>query len=259
VFLSSGMARLSESRKEADLNPSTQSLLRAVPFYPLLDHWRDWYSLRKGKRDGTFSQDGEDRFVLEYFSNHRGFYVDAGANHPFRISNTYLLYLNGWRGITIEPMPRLSRKHRHYRPNDRHFNVGAGSQDGTMKLYDLIPGVLTTFDEDVATAHLKGGRAVLSSKPEVPIRTIASLCREVQAQESIDFLNIDCEGYDLKVLEGVDWSLTKPTLVCVETGGILERYATHENSGNDIHQFLSRVGYKPLTERGCNTFFELIR
>lgn len=236
------------------MNPSTQSFLKTLPIYPLLDRCRDWYTLRKGKGDGTFSQDGEDRFVLNYFNNRPGFYVDVGANHPFRISNTYLLYLNGWRGITIEPMPHLSRKHRRYRPDDRHFNVGAGSQDGTMKLYDLIPGVLTTFDEVVASAHLTSGRAVLSSNPEIPIRTISSLCSEVQAQKNIDFLNVDCEGYDLKALEGVDWSLKRPALICVETRGV----ATHQNTGNDIHEFLNKIGYKIVIQRKCNTFFELV-
>jgi FkbM family methyltransferase len=241
------------------LNPSTQSFLKTVPIYPFLDRCRDWYTLRKGKRDGAFSQHGEDRVVLNYFNNRPGFYVDVGANHPFRISNTYLLYLNGWRGITVEPMPHLSQKHRLYRPNDRHFNVGAGAQDGTMKLYELIPNVLTTFDEEVASAHVNSGRAVLSSNPEIPVRTIASLRREVQAQEHIDFLNVDCEGYDLKALEGVGWSMTKPTLICVETGGLLGRYATQQNSRNEIHDFLSNVGYTVLTELGCNTFFELKR
>jgi FkbM family methyltransferase len=240
------------------LNPSIQSFLKSLPIYPFLDRCRDWYTLRKGNRDRTFSQHGEDRVVLDYFNNRPGFYVDVGANHPFRISNTYLLYLNGWRGITIEPTPHLSRMHRLYRPNDIHFNVGAGSQDGTLKLYELVPNVLTTFDEDVASAHVSSGRAVLSSNPDIPIRTISSLQREAKSQENIDFLNVDCEGYDLRVLEGVGWSTTKPTLVCVETGGILERYSTHQNSRNGIHDFLSNVGYKILTECGCNTFFESV-
>src|ERR1700722_4466196 len=142
-------------------------------------------------------------------------------------------------------MPHLSEKHRQYRPKDRQFNVGVGCQDGTMKLFDLVPGVLTTFDEDVASEHISSGRAVLSSNPEIPIRTISSLCEEAGAPRNIDFLNIDCEGYDLKALQGIDWSLIKPTLVCVETGGILRRHAAHQNSGSNIHEFLRTVGYKP--------------
>ena len=32
-----------------------------------------------------------------------GFYVDIGAHHPKRFSNTYFFYKRGWSGITVEP------------------------------------------------------------------------------------------------------------------------------------------------------------
>lgn len=34
-----------------------------------------------------------------------GIYVDVGAFHPTKFSNTHLFYLNGWRGINIEARP----------------------------------------------------------------------------------------------------------------------------------------------------------
>jgi FkbM family methyltransferase len=237
------------------LNPATRSFLKNLPIYPLLDRCRDWQTRSQGKLKRTFSQHGEDRFVLDYFKKHSGFYLDVGANHPFRISNTYLLYLNGWRGITVEPMPHLSQKHRQYRPKDWHFNVGAGAQEGTMKLYELTPFVLSTFDKDLAHARLSGGSAVLSSTREIQIRTVSSLLKEAQAQETIDFLNVDCEGYDLRVLEGIDWFRTKPTLICVETEGIV---GSRSPQGSEISRFLVKQGYRAIAERGCNTFFELL-
>ncbi len=234
------------------MNPAAQSVIKSLPAYGFFDRCRDWYTLRKGRRAGSYSQHGEDQFVLDYFAGRSGFYIDVGASHPVRISNTYLLYLNGWRGITIEPMPHLSRKHRQYRPDDRHFNVGAGSHDGKMMLYDLTPAVLTTFDKDVATAHLNNGHAVLSSLIETPIKTISSLCSEAGVTCTVDFMNVDCEGYDLRVLQGVDWAATKPTLICVETGGVVQP------PEHKIQAFLAGVGYKSVKALGCNTFFELI-
>ena len=70
-----------------------------------------WWQLR-GLLHGSFSQHGEDRLLLEYFHGKPGTYVDVGANYPVKISNTYLLYRNGWRGLTVEPIPRLSKRHR---------------------------------------------------------------------------------------------------------------------------------------------------
>jgi len=239
------------------VNASLQAFVKSLPVYPVLDTCRDWYTLRKGNRRRTYSQHGEDRFVLDYFGDRPGFYIDVGANHPFRISNTYLLYLNDWRGITIEPLPALSRKHLYYRPRDTHFNVGAGSQDGVMRLYDLIPAVLTTFDEEIALRHITDGRAVLVAQREIPVRTLSSLCREAEVPARIDFLSIDCEGNDIRVLEGLDWSQKKPILICIETAGVAKAQESKPGSGRDIKQFLEVLGYRILQQCGVNTFFEL--
>ena len=51
----------------------------------------------------SFSQEGEDLLIDRMFDGQSvGFYVDVGAHHPTRFSNTYLLYLRGWRGINID-------------------------------------------------------------------------------------------------------------------------------------------------------------
>jgi len=53
-----------------------------------------------------YSQDGEDIILKEFFSGkEKGFYVDIGAHHPLRLSNTYLFYKKGWSGINIDAMP----------------------------------------------------------------------------------------------------------------------------------------------------------
>lgn len=220
-----------------------------MPFAPVLDQLRDWQTLRQMKRLGSFSQYGEDRVVLQYFENRPGFYIDIGANHPFRLSNTYLLYLNDWRGLTVEPLPHLSRKHRRYRPNDLHFNVGAGSREGTMWFYELTPNVLSTFDEQLAEEYVKANQAVQSSCREIPVRTIASLWNELHIHQRVDFLSVDCEGRDFDVLRGINWSVIKPKLLTVET--------SHEQTGGEIHRFLKGIGYKTFVVIGCNTFFEL--
>jgi hypothetical protein len=66
-----------------------------------------------------YSQAGEDAILSNIFNyvlpTDRGFYVDVGAYHPFKHSNTYLLYRAGWRGINIDPRPgskALFDKHR---------------------------------------------------------------------------------------------------------------------------------------------------
>ena len=54
----------------------------------------------------SYSQEGEDMVLSRIFSDkNKGFYVDVGAHHPIRFSNTYKFYKLGWHGINIEPNP----------------------------------------------------------------------------------------------------------------------------------------------------------
>ena len=48
---------------------------------------KELYCLKRGKR--YFSQEGEDIILQRIFERKKqGFYVDVGAFHPFRFSNT---------------------------------------------------------------------------------------------------------------------------------------------------------------------------
>ena len=50
----------------------------------------------------TYSQFGEDLFIDDFFQNQKeGKYVDLGAFHPMRLSNTFLLHKKGSKLILI--------------------------------------------------------------------------------------------------------------------------------------------------------------
>ena len=54
-------------------------------------------------KNKNFSQSNEESILKEIFKNvEKGFFVDVGAHHPFRYSNTALLYKKGWNGINVE-------------------------------------------------------------------------------------------------------------------------------------------------------------
>ena len=91
----------------------------------------DWF----GKR--SYAQSGEDIIAWGELKNsknqkikkakgERGFYVDVGAYHPKLLSNTYLFYKKGWRGICVDPNPEMASLFRVARPRDVFLNVGVG-------------------------------------------------------------------------------------------------------------------------------------
>ena len=54
---------------------------------------------RHGGLRVRFSQYGEDTIIRKYFNKSEGFYIDVGAHHPFRQSNTAFLWLQGGQGV----------------------------------------------------------------------------------------------------------------------------------------------------------------
>src|SRR5690349_17698085 len=79
----------------------------------------------------SYSQEGEDMFLRRMFDGQKtGFYVDVGAHHPFRFSNTAYFYARGWSGINLEPDPDGADALMRYRRRDCTVNCGIGAEAG---------------------------------------------------------------------------------------------------------------------------------
>jgi len=63
----------------------------------------------------------------------KGRYIDVGANHPTKLSNTYRLYREGFTEIVMEPYCSLLRLHHMIRPNDLHLGIGCGDMSALPK------------------------------------------------------------------------------------------------------------------------------
>src|SRR5580658_4236807 len=68
----------------------------------------------------SYSQCGDDLIIKTIFGKTRrnGYYVDIGCNNPIQKSNTFNLYLKGWRGICVDGNEVLIRRFRKIRKRD---------------------------------------------------------------------------------------------------------------------------------------------
>src|SRR5437660_1408476 len=99
----------------------------------------------------AYSQDGEDMVLRRLFEGRRaGFYVDVGAHHPFRFSNTCYFHRRGWRGINIDPNPQAIKEFDRDRPSDTNICVGVADVPGTLSFYFFNERALNTFDAALA-------------------------------------------------------------------------------------------------------------
>ncbi len=206
--------------------------------------------LFKASKRESFSQYGEDLELRRRFGTRQGIYIEIGANHPIRLSNTYLLYRMGWRGMIVEPVQSLYAKHKRLRPRDIHINAAANAVEGEVTFYELVPSVLSTCDSDEAEKAVSGGTARLLRKYPVSVTTVAALYRTHLAPNPVLVLSVDTEGHDLSVLKGIDWDSMRPEVVICEGNGDVRR--------SEIIEFLAGRGYECFKQMGCNLMFSQI-
>ena len=159
--------------------------------------------------------DNEDSAVLNYFKNKRnGFYVDVGCYHPIHRNNTYLLHKQNWNGINIDTSEFSIDLFNFIRPKDLNYNCAISNKNEIIKLfYQKKLSQLSTTEIDQAKIVFKGD----IKETEIQAFTLDEILnRDKYKNFKIDFLDIDVEGADLKVLEGLSFEIYKPELVCVE-------------------------------------------
>lgn len=219
--------------------------------HKLLKFWQGyaWFS-------PSFSQEGEDILLARIFERQKhGFYVDVGANHPIRLSNTYRFYLKGWRGINIEPLPEAKKLFDKYRKRDINLSVGISMQSGMLDYYEFNHSPLNTFSKEEAEKKqaIRGNRLIaIRQIPTFPLAYI--LEKHLPPHQNIDFLTIDTEGFDLVVLQSNDWTRFRPTYILVEALSS----SLHTLSENPIYQFLSPKGYECFAKIFHTLFFKKV-
>ena len=198
----------------------------------------------------AYSQDGEDMILRRLFERQQsGFYVDVGAHHPHRFSNTCYFYRRGWRGFNIDPNPDAIDAFRRDRPSDINVCVGVSDKAGELSFHFFNEPALNTFDADLAAERARLRDYRLVETRSVPVRRLDDLLTEyLPRDQEIDFLSIDVEGMDLSVLRSNDWSRFRPALLLVEAH---ERtVAAVEN--DPINLFAVGSGYR-LIAKTLNT------
>ena len=201
----------------------------------------------------SYSQEGEDMILRRLFEGKsNGFYVDVGAHHPRRFSNTFYFYRRGWRGINIEPNPDAMAAFRSARSRDTNLQLGIGETEGVLTYYCFEEPALNTFDSSVAHKRQTEHDRPLAKTQEIPVRRLSAVLEaHVPTEQTIDFLSIDVEGFDLSVLRSNDWKRFRPHCVLVESlDKTLEEIVT-----GDVCVFMKERGYVVFAKTFNTLFF----
>lgn len=181
-----------------------------------------------------------------------GTYVDVGANDPDSMTVTKYFYLQGWRGVNIEPNPDHRAKFQKSRPEDENMEVGISDAATTLTFYRFDPPDhgLSTFDREIAERHGKAGFKY--DELIIPVATLNQvLGKSMRIRGDFSFLNIDVEGFEKKVLDDFDFARYVPAVVMIEATAPLTEQQTEQN----WESVLFGAGYLFALDDGLNRYY----
>jgi FkbM family methyltransferase len=167
----------------------------------------------------SFAQEGEDLILSSLFNGRvTGFYIDIGAMHPTRFSNTYRFYKEGWRGINIDAMPGSMQIFDKIRPLDINLEIPVADQVQTIPYYIFNEPALNTLCRELAEARDGKDTYVLEKVVDIETQTLSAILeKHLPVNQKIDFLTIDAEGFDFQILQSNDWEKYQPAVVLIES------------------------------------------
>ena len=154
--------------------------------------------------------------MKEYFKDKKkGFYIDVGCYHPIRLSNTRFLYEKGWRGINIDINKKSVDLFKIARKNDINLNIAVGSKNKISNIY---------FQKELFhanTLNYRHAKKFLKKiiKKKTNVSTLDLIINKYFNKKKIDFIDIDVEGNDLEVLQGLNLSKYEIDLISIEMHG----------------------------------------
>ena len=187
--------------------------------------------LRSNYGPARHSEHAEEWVIRSFFKERQGgFFVDVGANHFRRFSNTYYLEKElGWSGIAVEPLTEFEADYKEYRPGTDFFSYFVSdTSDGATTMYTLEHEPLVSSAEKTFTQ--RWGEDVVELT--VPTITLDDLLDQ-EGVTSIDFLSMDIELSEPQALAGFDIERFRPSLVGIEAHievrqRILDYFAKHD-------------------------------
>ena len=211
--------------------------LKSNLFYFFYKIFKIFRNSKKSKHLGEF---GEDIFVRRFFKKKaKGFYVDVGCYHPIKGSLTNSLYKKGWNGMNIDLSEISIDLFKLSRPNDHNINAAITNFDGKTSYYENSP-----INQQNSLEDNDG------IKKEIEAYKLNTLL-EKNKIEKIDYLNIDAEGNDYKVISNFNFTKYEPQLISIE----FNSYDMEKLINSEIHKCMTENSYKLISKFGVTCFY----
>jgi FkbM family methyltransferase len=203
----------------------------------------------------SYSQEGEDMILRRIFDKiNKGFYVDIGAYHPKKFSNTYYFYKMGWNGINVDAMPGSMSKFKSVRKRDINLEIPVSSKKQKLTYYAFNEPALNSFNKELSESRNgKDGYKIIFEK-DIETKTLKDILDDYLPNDikEIDFLSIDVESLDYDVLISNDWQKYRPKLILIED----LNFKINNLENSNIYNFLKKYDYSFFAKTVNTHFFK---
>lgn len=176
------------------------------------------------------SQHGQDDWVLSQID--KGFFVEVGAHDGCLLSNTDKLEKLGWNGICIEPHPV---SYQTLLKNRKCICVDS-LIDGKVRIVDFLVGNTgdpgcCIIDEDT---DYNDGRSEWIGNESISMATttLELVLNKYKAPKVIDYLSVDVEGAESRILKNFPFDKYQFKLMTIE------------RPKPELHQKILELGYE---------------
>ena len=206
--------------------------------YSLTYYFYKIFKIFRHKKKGSyFGEFGEDILINRFFrKKNNGFYVDIGCYHPVKGSLTYRLYKKGWKGLNVDLSKISIDLFKLARPKDYNIHAAITDFDGETQFFE---------NDMINQQNTLENNGTNLKKIKINAFKLQTLLEKLNI-DNIDFLNIDAEGSDYKVISSLDLNKIRPKMICIEENrynikDIINGAIQNLMNSNDYFLF-SRVG-----------------
>jgi hypothetical protein len=211
--------------------------------------WRTYVNFYAKRAGGVyFGQNLEDQVLSQYLTEPKGAYVDIGAGWPVQGSNTYFFYIQGWSGITVDPIKSNFELHKLFRKRDKQVQALIGCVPGVVDFYRFEPYEYSTSNPEVAKeVAMRDDTRLIEIERHQILRLDELRIHGLPLEPTL--LSVDVEGNDIEVLKSNNWTEYLPRVICIET------WSNQIDYEDEIIKFLAQYDYQLVSEMSVSRIF----
>ena len=212
-----------------------------------------------------YSQNLEEKYILDYFKDFKGNLLDIGANDGKTLSNSLALIKRGWKGVLVEPSPVAFKRLEELYKDEYDiclFEKAIANKDGKCILHQSgklatnrfkgqdVSLISTILDKELER-WTKWKNKLEWKDIEVETWTFKTLM-ENSPIKKFEFITIDAEGMDWDILQQINLKEVDCHLICLEL--------IKKNNLKDYQRFADYLipqGYKEWQRTADNLLFAL--